>query len=50
MLYEALTGHNEFRFSGRFDNTTLKPGTYRLVAKAAGTAPRSSFTTFKIVK
>ncbi len=51
MLYVAFSGHNEFRFSGRIDNTlTLKPGTYRLVAKATGTAARSSFTTFKIIK
>jgi hypothetical protein len=50
LLYEAITGPNEFRFSGRVDNTTLKPGTYRLFAKAAGTAPRTSSTTFKIIK
>lgn len=50
MLYVAFSGHNEFRFSGRLDTGTLKPGTYRLVAKAAGTAARSSYTTFKIIK
>ena len=27
-----------------------EPGTYRLVGKAEGTAARSSYTTFKIVK
>ena len=35
---------------GASTTATLKPGTYRLVAKAAGTAARSSFTTFKIIK
>ena len=50
MLYVAFSGHNEFRFSGRLDTGQLKPGSYRLVAKAAGTAARSSFTTFKIIK
>ena len=50
MLYEAFSGHNEFRFSGRFDNKTLKPGSYRFVAKAAGNAARSSAAGFKIIK
>ena len=50
LLFEGISGDNEFRFSGRIDNAALKPGTYRLVAKAEGTAARSSFTTFKIIK
>ncbi len=50
MLYVAFSGHNEFRFSGRPEGQPLKPGTYRLVAKAVGTAARSSSTIFKILK
>jgi hypothetical protein len=50
MLYEAFSGHNEFRFSGKVDNAVLAPGTYRLFAKAAGTAPRSSSAPFKIIR
>lgn len=50
MLYVGISGRNELRFSGRLDGGTLKPGTYRLIAKAAGTAARSSATTFKIIK
>ena len=35
---------------GQVDNAVLKPGTYRLFAKAAGTAPRTSSAPFKIIK
>ena len=50
MILIGISGDNEFRFSGRIDNAALKPGTYRLVGKAEGTAARSAFTTFKIIK
>lgn len=50
MLYVAFSGHNEFRFSGRPDSQPLRPGTYRLVGKASGTAARSSSVVFKILK
>jgi hypothetical protein len=49
-VFLGISGDNEFRFSGRLDNVALKPGTYRLVGKAEGTAARSAFTTFKIIK
>ena len=50
LLFVGISGDNEFRFSGRVENAALKPGTYRLVGKADGTAARSSYTTFKIIK
>jgi hypothetical protein len=50
LLFVGISGDNEFRFSGRLENAALKPGTYRLVGKADGTAARSSYTTFKIIK
>ena len=40
----GISGPNEFRFSGRIGDKTLAPGSYRLVAKAQGTAGRSSYT------
>lgn len=47
----GFSGQNEFRFSGRVDDKKLAPGRYRLVGKAAeGTAARSSYTRFKIIK
>jgi len=46
----GISGDNEFRFSGRMADKTLAPGIYRLVAKAQGTAGRSSYTRFKILK
>jgi hypothetical protein len=46
----AIPGDNELRFSGRIGNAALKPGSYRLIAKAEGQAARSFSTTFKIVK
>ena len=47
----GITGDNDFRFSGRIDNVTLKPGTYRLTAKATqGIAARSSNVAFTILK
>jgi len=50
-LLVGIPGKNEFRFSGRLDDKKLAPGRYRLVAKSAeGTAARSSYTRFKIVK
>lgn len=49
-LFVGITGPNEFRFSGRLGDQALAPGTYRLVAKAEGTAARSSYTRFKIIK
>ena len=50
IFFIGISGANEFRFSGRLENATLKPGTYRLVGKAEGTAARSSFASFKIIK
>jgi hypothetical protein len=49
-LFLGISGDNEFRFSGRLEGAALKAGTYRLVGKAEGTAARSSYTTFKIIK
>ena len=46
----GISGDNEFRFSGRLAGKTLAPGRYRLIAKAEGTAARSSFVRFKITK
>ena len=46
----GISGDNEFNFSGRVGDTTLAPGAYRLIAKAEGTAARSSFVSFKITK
>jgi hypothetical protein len=47
----GIPGMNEFRFSGRISDKKLAPGRYRLVGKSAeGTAARSSYTRFKIVK
>lgn len=47
----GIPGQNEFRFSGRLGDKKLAPGRYRLVGKSAeGTAARSSYTRFKIVK
>ena len=52
--FPGISGPNELRISGRwgtFDTAaTLKPGTYRLVAKAQGLAARSSFARFTILK
>lgn len=49
-LFVGITGPNEFQFSGRLADKPLAPGLYRLVAKAEGTAARSSFTRFRILK
>lgn len=46
----GISGTNEFRLSGRLNDKPLAPGIYRLVAKAEGTAARSSYTRFKIFK
>lgn len=46
----GISGNNELRLSGRLGDKPLAPGIYRLVAKAEGSAPRSSFTRFKILK
>ncbi len=48
--FVGISGSNEFRLSGRLNDKPLAPGIYRLVAKAEGTAARSSFTRFKILK
>ena len=50
LLFQGISGDNEFRFSGRVGTAALSVGTYRLVGKAEGTAARSSYTTFKIIK
>ena len=44
----GISGPNEFNFSGRIADKTLAPGSYRLLAKAQGTAGRTSYTSFKI--
>jgi hypothetical protein len=50
-LYPGLSGDNDgLRISGRWAGVTLKPGRYRIVAKAEGLAARSSFARFTIVK
>jgi len=46
----GIAGPNEFNFSGRIADKTLAPGSYRLLAKAQGTAGRTSYTSFKIKK
>ncbi len=46
----GISGDNSFRFSGRLADKKLAPGRYRLIAKAEGTAARSSFVRFKITK
>ncbi len=46
----GISGKNEFRFSGRIADKTLAVGRYRLVAKAEGTAARSSYTRFTVAK
>jgi uncharacterized low-complexity protein len=46
----GISGPNEFRFSGRIADKALAPGKYRLVAKAEGTAARSSFARFSVIK
>ena len=46
----GISGKNEINFSGRIGDKTLAPGSYRLVAKAQGTAGRTSYTSFKIKK
>ena len=46
----GISGPNEFHFSGRIADKTLAPGSYRLVAKAQGTAGRTSYMRFKITK
>ncbi len=46
----VISGSNEFRFSGRVADKPLPRAIYRLVAKAEGTAARSSYTRFKILK
>lgn len=46
----GISGPNEFNFSGRIADKALAPGSYRLVAKAQGTAGRTSYTSFKIKK
>lgn len=48
--FVGISGTNEFRLSGRLNDKALAPGIYRLVAKAEGTAARSSYTRFKIFK
>ncbi len=45
----GISGSNEMNFSGRIGDAALKPGSYRLIAKAQGQAARSFQTTFKIV-
>ncbi len=46
----GISGPNEFNFSGRLADKKLAPGRYRLLAKAQGTAGRTSYTRFKIRK
>ncbi len=46
----GISGPNEFNFSGRIADKTLPVGSYRLLAKAQGTAGRTSYTQFKIRK
>ena len=48
--FVGISGSNEFRLSGRINGKPMAPGVYRLVAKAEGTAARSSYTRFKIFK
>jgi hypothetical protein len=38
-----VTGANAFRFSGRLGGRALKPGRYRLVAKAGASVKRAGF-------
>lgn len=52
-LFPGISGPNELRISGRWGATTieaLKPGGYRLVAKAQGLAARTAFARFTIIK
>lgn len=53
-LFPGISGpDNELRIAGRWgvgEVKTLKPGTYRLGAKAQGLAARSSFARFTIIK
>jgi hypothetical protein len=49
-LFPGISGDNELRISGRWAGVTLKPGRYRIVAKAEGLAARSSFARFTIVR
>jgi hypothetical protein len=49
-LFPGISGDNELRISGRWAGVTLKPGRYRIVARAEGLAARSSFARFTIVK
>ena len=44
----GIPGTNTINFSGRIGDAKLKPGDYRLTAKARGLAARSSYTTFTI--
>jgi hypothetical protein len=46
----GISGDNSLQFSGRLAGNKLAPGRYRLIAKAEGTAARSSFVRFKITK
>jgi hypothetical protein len=46
----GIAGPNELRISGFWDKAALKPGAYRLVARAEGLAARSSFVRFSIIK
>ena len=41
---QGAAGENSFGFSGRIAGKALKPGRYRLVASAAGSVKRASFT------
>jgi hypothetical protein len=49
-LFPGISGDNDLRISGRWAGVTLKPGRYRIVAKAEGLAARSSFARFTIVR
>jgi hypothetical protein len=40
---QGVTGANAFRFSGRLGGRALKPGRYRLVAKAGASVKRAGF-------
>ncbi len=44
----GIPGTNDLRFSGRLAGAALKPGDYRLTARATGLAPRTSAARFTI--
>jgi hypothetical protein len=43
----GAAGQNRFRFSGRLDSRSLKPGAYRLTGSAGGATLRAPFTIVK---